>query len=150
MSRKKRPGHGCGPRKPVTRQMLLPMPRSSADKVSLGNHLALAVCLRGTGNSHLMNELVRALYLTFYLQDSGYGDAPLDLYKKGEAALEAALSRAQAKRTWDIAPESAEILGEILRLHDAQLNSAPTRLLVDAGARLARFVESAKRSPLPD
>ena len=70
MSRKKRPGHGCGPRKPVTRQMLLPMPRSSADKVSLGNHLALAVCLRGTGNSHLMNELVRALSVAFYLRET--------------------------------------------------------------------------------
>ncbi|MGA7816055.1 hypothetical protein [Caballeronia sp.] len=112
--------------------------------------MALSACLTGTDNADLINELARALYLTFYLQESGYGDVPLNLYKKGEVLLEAALSRAEAEGVWEIAPEAAQILGEILHLHDAQLRSAPTRILVDAGARLARFTQSDARSPLPD
>lgn len=126
------------------------MPRASADEVSLGYHVALSACLAGTGNTHLFNELARALYLTFYLQQSGYGDLPVDLYKRAEALLDATLARAEVDGVFEIAPDAATVLGNVLHLHDAQLRSAPTQSLIAAGRRLARFTRSDARSPLPD
>ena len=149
MPKKKRSSRENGPRKPVSKSMLLPMPRTSANEVLLGYHVALSACLTGTGTAHLFNELARALYLTFYLQESGYGRLPMDLYKRGEALLEAALTRAEAEGTFEIAQEAAQILGDVLHLHDWQLQSAPAQYLVDAGERLTRFTRSDARSPLP-
>ena len=61
-SRRNRPRSARG-HKPLTRALLLPMDRASANKQSLANHLALVACRSGHGNGHLINELMRAVYL---------------------------------------------------------------------------------------
>ncbi|RQS56873.1 hypothetical protein DID96_37020 [Burkholderia sp. Bp8963] len=129
--------------------MLLPMPRKAAEDMSLVYHLALAVCRKDQGNAHLLNELVKALYLTYYLQVSGFSDAPLDLYRHGEAALEQAGRRAIRDGVWGIGAEMAPILEEILSIHDQQLASAAMWNIIDAQDRLSRFIQSDQQSPLP-
>jgi hypothetical protein len=70
------------------------MDRSSANERSLSCHLALAACRDGHGNSHLINELMRTVYLAWYLQRAGYGNRPAEQFKIAEYAVENTLALA--------------------------------------------------------
>lgn len=128
--------------------MLLPMTRQAVSDISLANHLALAVCRKGLGNAHQLNELIRAVYLTYCLQQSGFGDAPVELYRRAEEALDQAGVRGQCEGVWEVSAELAGVLEEILAIHDLQLISATTRHVIEAKARLSRFSKSELRSPI--
>lgn len=128
--------------------MLLPMTRQAVSDISLANHLALAVCRKGQGNAHLLNELIRVVYLTYYLQDAGFGNAPVDLYRRAEAELDQAVDRAQYDGVWQVSAEVASMLEEILAIHDQQLTAAATRHVMEANARFSRFIKSDLHSPM--
>jgi hypothetical protein len=130
--------------------MLLPMTRQAVSDVSLANHLALAVCRRGLGNAHQLSELIRVVYLTYCLQQSGFGDAPVDLYRRAEVALDQAGVRGQCDGVWEVSAELAGVLEEILAIHDLQLMSVTIRQVMEAKARLSRFSKSELRSPISD
>lgn len=130
--------------------MLLPISLRSASDISLLNHLVLAVCRQGKGNSYLMNELVKTVYKTYYLQRSGFGDTSLELYRQVEAGLKDALAEANLKQIWMLDPETASSLEEVLALYDRQLASAPTWMFVEARGRLDLLIASSKRSPFSD
>lgn len=74
--------------------MLLPLPRQVATEISLANHLALAVCQGSDGNAHLLNELLLAVYISYFLQQAASDDVPVKLYREAEAGLEVALNTA--------------------------------------------------------
>jgi hypothetical protein len=126
------------------------MTNQAASDISLANHLALAVCRKGQGNAHLINELNRVVCLTYYLQEAGFGNVPVDLYRQAEAALDQAAGRAQYDGVCQISAEVASMLEEILAIHDQQLTVAATRHIVEAKARFARFIKSDLRSPIPN
>jgi hypothetical protein len=67
------------------------MDLASASERSLSCHLALVACRDGHGNSHLVNELMRAVYLSWYLQRAGYGNQPVEQFKIAEYAVEKVL-----------------------------------------------------------
>ncbi|NPT62376.1 hypothetical protein GNZ13_49705, partial [Paraburkholderia sp. 5N] len=67
--------------KPLTRALLLPMDRASANAQSLACHLALVACRSGHGNGHHVNELMRVVYLGWFLQRAGYGNCPAGQFK---------------------------------------------------------------------
>lgn len=72
MSQHKRIGfRRPGSRKPLNKTMLLPLPNISVQKISLPVHLALAACRGVAGNAHLMSELVRVVYLSYFLAEDG-------------------------------------------------------------------------------
>ncbi|MFL9960103.1 hypothetical protein PQR02_02940 [Paraburkholderia sediminicola] len=123
------------------------MTRQAVSDISLANHLALAVCRKGQGNAHLINELSRVVYLTYYLQEAGFGDAPVDLYRRAEAALEQAAGRSQRDGVGQVNDEVAAMLEEILGIHDQQLTAAAARHVIEANARFSRFIKSDFRSP---
>jgi hypothetical protein len=126
------------------------MTNQAASDISLANHLALAVCRKGQGNAHLINELNRVVCLTYYLQEAGFGNVPVDLYRQAEAALDQAAGRAQYDGVCQISAEVASMLEEILAIHDQQLTVAATRHIVEAKARFAKFIKSDLRSPIPN
>ncbi|WNC94686.1 hypothetical protein RI103_36750 [Paraburkholderia sp. FT54] len=126
------------------------MTRRAASDISLANHLALAVCRKGQGNAHLISELNRVVYLTYYLQEAGFGNASVDLYRRAEAALDQAAGRAQCDGVWQISAEVAGMLEEILAIHDQQLTAAATRHMVEAKARFARLIKSSVSLPISE
>lgn len=142
---KKRAGR---PHKPLNKALLLPMDRASARELSLIHHLALAACRRDGGNKHLINELARAVYMTYYLQIAGFGGLPLRIYLDAEAALENVLAGAAKADDWKLADDEASLIEVILALHDEQLANAPMHRVVDAEKRLRVFVIGSTRSPL--
>lgn len=98
------------PRRPLSKTMLLPVDVASARDQSLSYHLALATCRRGHGNNYLFNELMRTVYVAWFLQQAGYGDEPLELYKFAEYSVEAALTLAHESGEWLLADDALPVL----------------------------------------
>jgi hypothetical protein len=112
-------------RKFLSKSSMLPMVSASERQLALTHHLGLAACRGNGGDKHLINELTRAVYLTYFLQQMGFGALPFDAYMKAEAAISTALKNAERDGDWRIALRDASSLEEILAVHDEQLANAP-------------------------
>jgi len=97
-------------RKTLSKSSLLPMSVQSARELSLAHHLALAACRSDSGNRHQINELVRSVYLAYFLQRMGFGDMPFECYKHAEAAFENALAVAAKSARWMISEQDAPVI----------------------------------------
>ena len=128
--------------------MLLPMPANAAREISLVNHLNFAACRSGAGSAYLFNELIRMIYLAYYVQDAGFGDTDLIIYARAEAAMERVLERAKDSRAWTLDANEIPLFEAILRESDRQLASAPRHVHLGARYRLDCFVTSERASPL--
>jgi hypothetical protein len=128
--------------------MLLPFPAREATNISLGYHLALQACRDTGGTIEQLSELTRALYVTYYLEQQGYGNAGNAFYRSAEAHLAVAARRAMADNISRLGSEGATAMMEVLRLLDGQLATAQTRHVFEANRRLTRFIMgSDKKSP---
>ncbi|MDR5734036.1 hypothetical protein QCE47_17135 [Caballeronia sp. LZ025] len=128
--------------------MLLPLPPSAAQTVALSNHLTFAACRDGAGSAYLFNELIQLVYVTFFVQDAGYGDTDVLAYARAESALERGLQRAETERIWALDPADLPLFEAVLREADRQLAAAPRYAHVGARERLKRFATSGRTSPL--
>ncbi|WP_250517712.1 hypothetical protein [Caballeronia sp. INDeC2] len=128
--------------------MLLPMPECAAREISLVNHLSFVACRSGAGSAHLFNELIQLVYLSFYVQDAGFGDTDLMIYARVEAAIERTLERAESGRAWMLDAEDLPLFEAVLRESDRQLALAPRHVHIGACERLERFATSGRTSPL--
>ena len=135
-------------RKPRSKSALLPMPAQSVRELSLAHHLALAACRGERGNRHQINELVRAVYMAYYLQHMGFGDVPFECYEHAEAVFENALATAERSGKWTIQDPDAPVIERVLALHDQQLSEAPMYRIVEAEKQLRQFLAGASASPL--
>jgi hypothetical protein len=125
------------------------MERAAANERSLSCHLALAACRAGNGSSHLVNELMLAVYLSWYLQRAGYGNQPVAQFKAVEYAVEEILAHAHETGEWRFAPEVVRHLESLLALYDAQLARAPLHEVLDAELHMKVFLEGTDQSPIP-
>ena len=135
-------------RKPLTKSALLPMPAQSARELSLAHHLALAACRGDSGNRHQINELVRSVYMAYYLQRMGFGEVPFECYEQAEAAFENALAVAAKSAQWIISEQDTPVIERLLALHDQQLSAAPMHRVVEAEKQLRQFLAGTGVSPL--
>ncbi|CAN7728932.1 hypothetical protein [Paraburkholderia hospita] len=126
------------------------MDKTSAREQSLSYHLALVACRAGHGNSHLFNELMRTVYVAWFLLQDGYGDEPLALFKTAEYAVEAALELAHKSNEWVLAKDAIPAFEHLLALHDAQLAAAPLHKVIDAERRLRQFLAGTAHSPISE
>ncbi|WP_240975277.1 hypothetical protein [Paraburkholderia aromaticivorans] len=133
----------------MAKSMLLPLSPEHLREASLANHLALVACRGEFGTLHLLNELIRVVYLTYYVQQDGFGDAPLELYQRVEAALGRSIAHGERTGKWRLDPADIPYFENILRLRDQQLSSATLRFIVGAEERLCSFLRSRRVSPLP-
>ncbi|MFM0607377.1 hypothetical protein PQR05_22885 [Paraburkholderia sediminicola] len=113
---------------------------------SLHWHLAMAAFRVGRGNGDLLAELVKALYLAWYLQEAGFGAAERELYLDAERILDAA-ARNASKNIWLIEAADCVPITGILDLHEQQLQRAPVYAVGEAQQRVLHFGKSDKRSP---
>lgn len=150
MSSKRRGAHAPGPRKHLTKGMLLPMAEAAAREQSLSSHLALVACRDGHGNRHLFNEMMRTVYLAWFLQQEGYGQEPVNLFKTAEYAVEAALELAHMSDEWVLAEDTVPVFERLLALHDSQLATAPLHKVIHAEQRLRQFLAGTASSPIPE
>lgn len=135
-------------RKPLSKEMLLPLPLSAARTVALSNHLTFAACRAGAGSAYLVNGLIELVYVTYFVQDAGYGETEVIIYGRAEAALERCLQRAQTERVWTIGAAELPLFEAVLQEADRQLAVAPRYVHYEARERLKRFAASGRGSPL--
>ncbi len=57
-------------RKPLTKNMLLPLPVERVRALSLENHLFLAAIRDGHGTENVAMNLLRVLYLAWFMRDA--------------------------------------------------------------------------------
>lgn len=136
-------------RKPLTREMLLPLPAARVRNISLENHLALATMCSGNGSVNQMSCLMKVVYLSYFLCDAVRAATHLDALRLCEAALEVSAASAHVGEGWALPDETHETLEAILALHDQQLASVSAYHFATAWERLERFLASDFRSPLP-
>lgn len=136
-------------RKPLTREILLPLSATRARSISLENHLALATMRSGNGNVHQMSCLLKAVYLSHFLRDAVQADVHLDAFRLCEAALEISAATDQVGQGWTLPDDTHETLAIVLALHDKQLALVSRHQFTAAWERLERFLASDARSPLP-
>ncbi|OUL80710.1 hypothetical protein CA601_09075 [Paraburkholderia hospita] len=122
----------------------------SAREQSLSSHLALAACRHGHGNSHLFNELMRTVYVAWFLQQDGYGSEPVGRFKAAELAVEVALELAHVSSEWVLAEDAVPSFERLLALHDAQFAAAPLHKIIDAERRLRQFLAGTAESPIAE
>ncbi|CAN7590507.1 hypothetical protein LJR029_002294 [Caballeronia sp. LjRoot29] len=135
-------------RKPLSKSALLPMSAQSARELSLAHHLALAACRGERANRHQINELVRSVYMAYYLQRMGFGEVPFECYEHAEAAFENALAIAAKSAKWTVSEQDAPVIERVLALHDQQLSEAPMHRVVEAEKQLRQFLAGESASPL--
>lgn len=145
-NRKKRPVTGQPRRKPLNKTMLLPYPLGYAREKSLHRHLALAAFRDGKGNGDLLAELVKALYLAWYLQQAGFGAAKRELFLEAERILDTA-ARNVSKDIRVIEAADCQAITAVLDLHEEQLSGAPVYAVAEAQQRVLNFGKSDRRSP---
>lgn len=133
--------------KASTRAMLLPPTAGSVRALSLRYHLALAALRAGEGNGYLLSELIRVLYVAWYLHEDGYGQPAMGLFADAEAALDGSASRAAREDTWHLEPRECEAVEKLLALHDEQLQQAPIKAMQAVQKRLAHFARSDRSAP---
>jgi hypothetical protein len=134
-------------RNPLSKSSLL-MSAQSAREMSLAHHLALAACRGDSANRHQINELVRCVYMAYFLQRMGFGDIPFECYEHAEAAFENALAVATKSAKWIISEQDAPVIERLLTLHDQQLSEAPMHRAVEAEQQLRQFLAGTDASPL--
>lgn len=135
-------------RKPLTREMLLPLPISKVRALSLENHLALAAMRSGSGNVDQMSCLLKVVYLAWFLLDDP-ATVRLQAFREAEAALERSAARSERKDGWTLPDGDCVAIEQILVQHDQQLASLPSHRYTSAWVRLTQFIASREQSPFP-
>ena len=147
MNKRKHPARRGSSGKSAAKAMLLPLKLQSIRERSLRSHLALEALRAGSGNGHLLSELIHVLYVAWYLQEAGFGAADATLYARAEQALERSAARATGANVWRLDDAEALALERLLALHDQQLQETPVKAIQDVHKRLARFTQSDQPAP---
>ncbi|HDR9283258.1 hypothetical protein [Burkholderia vietnamiensis] len=136
-------------RRPLSKEMLLPLPQARTRALSLEHHLALATIASGHANVDLMVCLLKAVYTAFYLRDEAPASADDSEFQRAEAALERCIARAERGDAWVMLDHDKAAVERILVLHDEQLAAVPTHRYLTALDKLNRFAVGGLRSPIP-
>ncbi|WP_053293371.1 hypothetical protein [Burkholderia pseudomallei] len=140
----RRAGH-----RPLTKDLLLPMPLARTRALSLEHHLALAATAQGHGNVDLMVCLLKAVYMAFYLHSESPAETDVRAIRRAEAALERCMARAERGETWGMLDVDKSTIERVLLLHDEQLATTPTHRYLEALDKLNRFALEGLKSPIP-
>jgi hypothetical protein len=114
-----------GKRKVLTKEMLLPLSIGKVRSLSLENHLAFATVRVGRGDSQQVINLLRVVYLAFFLREQTASEAEIDLYRRAEAALDACIERAEHAEQWLLLDHEQKAVERLLAVHDEQLAAVP-------------------------
>lgn len=127
--------------------MLLPLPAAQVRRISLKNHLALAVLRDGRGTIEQLATLLNVVFVAYFLCDCRPGD--ITPYTDAEAALNQCTRRAERGEPPTPDAGEAALLERVIAIHDAQLASVPTHRYLSAWEQLQRIPAGGVAWPLP-
>ncbi|AOK19285.1 hypothetical protein WT26_25475 [Burkholderia cepacia] len=135
-------------KKPLSKDLLLPLPADVARKKSLEHHLALASLQSGNGSTDAIGKLFHALYVAYYVHVATIGYLDLDQFRTAEVALHDGAAIWKETGNFDI-PEGSRVAIEcVLLLYDQQLADQPAHRFSSAADKLARFLTTPDISPI--
>ncbi|NPT43468.1 hypothetical protein GNZ12_19580 [Paraburkholderia sp. 1N] len=133
------------------KHMLLPLTAYHVDELSLASHLALVTCRSEEANRHMFNELIRITYLSFFLWETGYGEADIDAYIEAEHVLDEAVLKAERRGTWRLDDQESEKIERVIRIYDFQIGAITGKVFAEARLRLEHLIRDGyERSPVAD
>lgn len=135
-------------RKSFMKDLLLPLPIARVNALSLENHLALAAMRSGHGSVDVISNLIRVVYLAYFIGEVDRDRGGLELFRAAEAVLERSTTQAGSRNEWTVPEEDHAVLGQVVVMHDRQLASIPAHCYAEAWARLQQFMSSNMRSPI--
>jgi hypothetical protein len=134
-------------RPPLTRTQLLPLSAATVRTVSLRNHLALLAMRNGYGSAEHISELIKTLYLAYFICDPNRFEPPVETYLAAEGILKAFIRDPVAPDAWHIDELRCKSIEAILCAHDTQLATTPLHRITEARRRLDH---SLKKGCFPD
>lgn len=135
-------------RRPLTRDMLLPLPATISRRRSLEHHLALAALRSGNCNIELIGRLFRTVYLAYFIHQALNSRRSVAAFRISEAALHAIATRIKAASDWSLPEADGRALAHVLSLHDEQLSTLPSHRIAQADEQLNIFLANDALSPI--
>ncbi len=129
-------------RRPMTREMLLPIAASIARHRSIKYHMACHQLASGSGSPTVFAQLFEAVYGAYFVHVATLGRTGLDVFREAEKELRECYTRAKAEGRFDKAPESMVAIQKVLLLRDEQFRTVPSHIIDTAEERFLRYVKS--------
>ncbi|MBR7958857.1 hypothetical protein KDW41_00130 [Burkholderia vietnamiensis] len=137
-------------KKPLSKDMLLPLPAAVTRKKSLEHHLALASLQNGSGTADTISKVFQTIYLAYFVHEATVGRHDLDKFRMAEAAVVECAVAAKKTGAFEIPASGRASVEHILLMHDQQLANVPAHVIATAHVRLAQFIATEKLSPIAD
>ena len=103
--------------------------------------MALVALRQGHGNIDLAGELLKTVFVAFFLTDPDCLAPRSHDFAQAEAAIKTLIKEAASTDDWRLAEGKCEVIELILALHDQQLAVMPTHRIEAAKQRLMRVLE---------
>jgi type II secretory pathway pseudopilin PulG len=116
--------------------MLVPMPRSHAEELSLQHHAAYESLRMKQGSEHGLATLLQMVVVTAFVDEARRHELRTDVIKVAEQAINEALERGRAGAGWFLDGQGEEIIAALIAWHDDQLRNAPLTTFAEALERL--------------
>jgi len=121
-------------RRPLTRDMLLPLTVQKAREISLENHLALSVLAADLGGDDQATKLLITIYHARFMVDSDMPDkALLDAV---ESTLNVIVTRVESGAAWEVTDAEHAVIAQSLAIHDRLMASVPWHRFATAWGRV--------------
>lgn len=117
----------------------LPLPRATADALSLRYHIALEAMRTGNGYPAAVHTLTAMMLLTQFLAGAGYGRISSEARIESERSITDAFNTGNEQGEWMFDDVGYAHFAAIVSVHDFQLYSAPMSAIIAAGERLDRL-----------
>ena len=129
-------------RRPLSREMLLPLPANKARALSLEYHLALSVLAGGYG---VLDHAARLMQAICHARFLGHAEeAEVNLLSAAEAALTALAERVNEGGVWTVTDDEHTAIAGALAVHDVLTAREPYHRFLDAWTRMVQFGQDLK------
>jgi hypothetical protein len=125
-------------RRPLSKDMLLPLPVASVRACQLENHIAFAALQQGQGNIDLVGRLLKVVYLTYFLR-RGYDISEAEI-AAAEEGLKMSMFQGYESGCYSIDETARSPMATVLAVHDAQISRIPHFRLQEATDKLVHMV----------
>lgn len=140
-------------RKPLTRELLLPISVTKFRSLSLQNHLALVALQNGCGDMEHVVCLFKVVYLTWFINNKtlmANADEIHAVLRLAEVSLHACALRLKEEMQEPISHDEGAVLKEILFIHDQQLSVVSLNHLQHAWERLQQWLSQDGELRIPE
>jgi len=126
---------------PLSRTDLLPLGAARAKVLSLTTHMALAAVRSGHGDLTMLGELLRTVYIVYFICEAEHHIPLPEDFINAERCLKASMDVGEAEGLWKIGDNGMDSLEAVMALHDLQLVNKPSYRIDQAKDQLRTVLD---------